>query len=127
MAERVAAAAGEAAGVTPQRLSGPDRYGTSAAVVTEALARGADASKLWLATGGDWPDALAAGPAIAQRRGVLALAPPAGPTASSDTAALVEGLRPGLRRVVLVGGRAAIADVATAQTLGGALEEASEG
>ena len=61
--------------VTP-RLAGSDRYATSVAVAKAAIAAGLDASKLWIATGRNWPDAVAAGPAIAAAGAVLLLVDP---------------------------------------------------
>ena len=55
-----------AAGASTRRIAGATRYETSLAVLEEALATGAaSGSTLWLATGQDWRDALAAGPAAA--------------------------------------------------------------
>ncbi len=48
-----------------RRLAGADRYGTSAAIYDEAVTRGMDPVRKWLATGRNFPDALAAGPAVA--------------------------------------------------------------
>jgi len=68
----VAAAIDDAAGDVT-RLSGATRYATSARVADEALDRGQTAAVVWLATGRNWPDALAAGPAVAATGGVLLL------------------------------------------------------
>ena len=107
----------DAAGTQVSRLAGTDRLGTSVAVARAAIDAGADPSQLWLATDANWPDALTAGAAVAQRGGVLLLSPAAGPTTPSATAALVRELGPQLRRVVLVGGPAAIAASAADQVL----------
>lgn len=56
-----------------RRLSGTTRYGTSAAVVQEALARGLDSEVAWVATGVDFPDALVAGAAAARDQAFLIL------------------------------------------------------
>ena len=64
------------------RLAGANRYATSLAVADAAVedlrATGRlDAGlQVWLATGTSFPDALAAGPAVANRNAVLLLAPP---------------------------------------------------
>lgn len=58
-------------GLQVDRLSGATRYETSVAVAEASLAAGLDASHAWLATGRNWPDSLAAGPAVAHRGGVL--------------------------------------------------------
>ncbi len=47
-----------------ERMAGNTRYETSARVALEATET-ADASKVWLVSGENWPDALAAGPAAA--------------------------------------------------------------
>ena len=59
------AAADAADGADVQRLSGPTRYGTSVAVARAAVDAGLRASSVWIATGRNFPDALAAGPAAA--------------------------------------------------------------
>jgi hypothetical protein len=56
-----------------RRLAGDNRYTTAKAVYDEALASGMDAGQLWLSTGLDHPDALAAGPAIAALGGSFLL------------------------------------------------------
>lgn len=48
------------------RVSGESRYDTSAAVADQAAAAGASTDRVWLVTGTNWPDALAAGAAAAQ-------------------------------------------------------------
>ena len=55
------------------RIFGNTRYETSTAVANAMVAAGATAGKVWVATGLDWPDALAAGPASAATGGVLLL------------------------------------------------------
>lgn len=55
------------------RLSGKDRTATSAAVATHALAHGATAEHVAIATSTNWPDAVAAGPSVAASSGVLLL------------------------------------------------------
>lgn len=67
-----------AAAVT--RIAGDDRYTTGLAVADHLLTLLDDTGDgdidVWLATGENFPDALAAGPAVAARRAVLLLAPP---------------------------------------------------
>lgn len=48
-----------------RRVAGDSRYDTSAAVAEEAAAKGSSTSAVWLVTGTNWPDALAAGAAAA--------------------------------------------------------------
>lgn len=64
----------EQLGITVERAAGADRYETSVRAAEIAVARGAQPDTVWLATGSNWPDALAAGPAAASE-GVLLLAP----------------------------------------------------
>lgn len=61
----VADDAAAAAGGQVNRLAGPTRYGTSVAVASAAQNAGLNASTIWIATGRNFPDALAAGPAAA--------------------------------------------------------------
>jgi putative cell wall-binding protein len=55
------------------RLAGNSRYETSLAVANAVVAQGFSAAHTWVATGSDWPDALAAGPASAAAGAVLVL------------------------------------------------------
>jgi putative cell wall-binding protein len=76
VSEAVASAAADAAGGTHERIAGPTRVATSVAVADAQVAAGSgSAASLWVATATNWPDALAAGPAVAADRGVLLLAP----------------------------------------------------
>jgi putative cell wall-binding protein len=60
-------------GATVNRVAGSTRYETSLAVANAAVAQGFSRDHTWVATGSDWPDALAAGPASAALGGVLVL------------------------------------------------------
>lgn len=60
-------------GFMVERVAGADRYATSAAVASRALAAGMSAEQLLVATGRDRPDSLAAGPLAAARRAPLLL------------------------------------------------------
>ncbi|HEX2027462.1 MAG TPA: cell wall-binding repeat-containing protein, partial [Nitriliruptorales bacterium] len=95
--------------VAVERVAGPSRYDTSWLVADRTAAAGGDATSLWAATGRGWPDALAAGPAVAATGGVLllvdgrdVLGAPATWGWVADRAGSVASLR-------LVGGDAAIA------------------
>lgn len=59
--------------VDVQRLVGADRFATSRQVADVVVREGASARATWFATGANWPDALAAGPAAAAQGGVLLL------------------------------------------------------
>jgi acyl-homoserine-lactone acylase len=93
----------------PRRLAGDNRYATSVAVRAEAIRAGMRASEVWLATGAAFPDALAAGPAIAARGGTLLLAAPGDLRTSAPTHRVLtdEAQRIGLVRIL--GGTAALA------------------
>lgn len=63
VSETVEVAAG--VGRSTSRLAGQDRYDTSAIVHRVAVDAGMGMSNLWIATGRNFPDSLAAGPAVA--------------------------------------------------------------
>lgn len=92
-----------------ERIPGADRYETSAAIarVTVAEAAAADPSYarvVYVATGADFPDALAVSPVAAHRaRPVLLVRPSAVPTATADALA---GL--GASSLFIVGGEAVV-------------------
>jgi putative cell wall-binding protein len=100
-------------GVVTSRLSGADRYATSAAVATAARTAGMSGAP-WLTNGQNWPDAISAGPAAAVAAGPLVLVDPSNLQASPATAAWLAEQRPS--RVVAVGGPDVVsaADVAAA-------------
>lgn len=86
------------------RLSGPDRYATAAAISRSFFAPGAAVA--YVATGQGFPDGLAAGPAAARRGApVLFTAPTWVP---APTLTELERLRPG--RIVVVGGTGVISE-----------------
>jgi putative cell wall-binding protein/glycerophosphoryl diester phosphodiesterase len=93
-----------------RRIAGRDRYDTSRLIVEAAQAE-ADASRsiLWLATGADWPDALAVGPAAAATGAPLLLVGPGDLDRSAPSRAVIEAQREDLRDVRAAGGAAAIA------------------
>ncbi|WP_370324490.1 cell wall-binding repeat-containing protein [Euzebya sp.] len=104
-----------AGGFAPERVAGPTRYGTAAAVAAQLVADGASSATTWIATGADWPDALAAGAAVAAAGDVLLLTDPEAPAARSPevVAALAEGGSP-VARLRVLGGTAAVAETAVA-------------
>lgn len=85
-----------------ERLAGSDRFATSAAVAEHALSFGASPSSVWLATGRNWPDAVAAGSAVASAGGVLLLTPDA--FDDEATCRWVEQRSTQVARVRLLGG-----------------------
>jgi putative cell wall-binding protein len=62
----------------PLRKGGSDRYQTCAALVDYSVAQGMNYGYMALTVGDNFPDALAAGPLLAQQNGVLMLTPPTG-------------------------------------------------
>lgn len=93
-------------GADVDRIAGSDRYETSRLVAVATANAGADPDRLWAATGLNWPDALAAGPAAAAGGGVLLLVH--GTNVAASPAARAWARSHGGDRFGLVGGRAAI-------------------
>ena len=100
----------EAAGHDTRRLAGDDRYATSVAIGDEAIAAGMSPATLWLATGLDWPDALSAGPAVAQLAQTFLLVHGQDLTASPPTEQALRSRAEALETIHLIGGTAAIAE-----------------
>lgn len=91
-----------ATALTSTRISGADRYATSAAASRATHA--GTVGTVFLASGENFPDALAAGPAAAQLMGSLLLSRPDG--IPPGIRAEIERLAPS--RIVLVGGEGAL-------------------
>ncbi len=89
---------------TPERLFGDNRYATCLAVIKKYSGR-FSGSDLALATGADFPDALAGG-AFAAKLGIPLLL--AAPTAPADILGWVSGRNPG--RLYVFGGTGAVSD-----------------
>lgn len=83
----VLAAVRSTTGLHPQRLAGPDRYATAQAI--DRHARPGGAATVYAATGLDWPDALAAGPAVAADDAALTLVDTTVHWPAPDTAAAI--------------------------------------
>jgi putative cell wall-binding protein len=86
------------------RMAGADRYGTAAAVSNGAFAPGVPVA--YVATGLDYPDALAASGAAAAGGGPVLLVTPSGVPIA--TASALARIHPG--RIVIVGGPAAVSE-----------------
>jgi subtilisin family serine protease/putative cell wall-binding protein len=86
----------------PQRVAGPDRFATAAAIATRSFPDGADT--VFVATGRGFPDALAGAAAAAAQGAPIVLVDPAG--VPDATATELERLRP--RHLVVLGGEAAV-------------------
>ena len=96
--------------VVVDRLAGATRFETARLVAAAAVKDGANGGVVWLATGNAFPDALAAGAAVAATDGVLLLTPGRG--LGRDGHAWLGQHRDRLAAVRLLGGPAAVsADV----------------
>jgi putative cell wall-binding protein len=96
------------AGHEPRRLSGRNRYETSAAVATEAIEAGMTPAVTWLATGDNFPDALTAGAIVGNRGETLVLVDGTTLDRSPATADLLRERRDEITHVNLLGGTAAL-------------------
>ena len=94
---------------TVTRVFGPDRYATAAAVSARTFAPGVPVA--FVATGTDFPDALAGASAAATQGGPLLLVRPT--VIPAATLAELRRLKP--RRIVVLGGPAAVGDVVLPQ------------
>jgi len=109
ISDGVAAAAGDQAQAQDvRRLAGANRYGTSAAVADAGRGAGLDAPLVWVATGLNFPDALAAGPAASAAGAPLLLVDGQTVGGSPESDGWLSGRKP--ERVVVVGGLAAVSD-----------------
>jgi hypothetical protein len=89
-----------------RRVAGADRYATSAALARDPLSEALDRSVAWVATGGDFPDGLVAGPAAAREGVRLLLVAGRDLDRSAATRDVLRTDRPAVLR--LAGGSAAI-------------------
>lgn len=87
------------------RLAGASRYATSRAIADHALANGFMRGRLYVATGVNFPDALAAGPACAAQRAPLLLtSPPLSQASLAPVRDYLQTHRGYVRTVVVIGG-----------------------
>jgi hypothetical protein len=103
--------------VVVTRVAGETRYETSRLLADRAVTAGASPSRTWLATGLGWPDALAAGQAVAARGGILVLAHGAELRSSPPTEDWLRTHGRRLEELALVGGAAAISRFVEGQVL----------
>lgn len=89
---------------TVDRVGGASRYDTGENIVRDAYRTGADVAII--ATGRNYPDALAAGPAAGVMGAPVILVDGAAATASAATLALLDDL--GVQRVIIAGGTGAV-------------------
>lgn len=104
ISDAVLRSAAAASGAATTRLAGSNRFATATAIAATL----GPVETIYLATGLDFPDALAAGPLAAADGAPILLTPPN--TLSADVAAWLEAM-PTLRRVIVLGGSAAVGDV----------------
>lgn len=119
VSEELVDAAVEAAGLDEAtRVRGQTRYETSVAVAELLVDEDPERMRAWVATGLDFPDALAAGPAVAAEDGVLVLVDGQRTDASGEShehlsSSDLEG------PPVVVGGTAAISDAVATKVAAG--------
>lgn len=99
-----------AGGGSVERLAGANRFGTAVAIAERAVALGATRNPVYLASGADFPDALAAAPAAGRAGGILLLVDPDALSASPETATYLTANAAEVDEVVIAGGPAAVAD-----------------
>lgn len=93
-----------------QRLAGPDRFATSVAVAEHLASRTDGAAGLYVATGQNWPDALAAGPAAAATDGLLLLVDGASAEGGVASQQYATSLRGRVGDLHVIGGEGAVAE-----------------
>ena len=96
--------------VAVKRIAGADRYATSRKVADVLLAQKVDGERVWLATGQNFADALAAGPTVASDLGVMLLVDPTTLDRSPTTRTFLREQVGELRSVRFLGGPAAISE-----------------
>lgn len=99
------------ASAVTNRLWGASRYETSLAVAEASITAGLDPSETWFATGRKFPDALAAGPAVAATGGVLLLTSGETVATTPSTVAWLDDHAASMVRAVLVGGPVVLSEV----------------
>ncbi|MDA3936022.1 MAG: cell wall-binding repeat-containing protein [Actinomycetota bacterium] len=99
-------------GAASTRWYGSTRYTTAADIADEALLRGwATLSRVGLATGSNFPDALAGGPAVGIGGGVLLMVDPLASSAGGSVAAeFLEARHAGVGRLEVLGGTSVISE-----------------
>jgi len=96
------------------RIAGGNRFGTAVAVATEIGAIDNTVTPIYLASGTNFPDGLAAAPAATENHGVLLLTN--GPQMPAETDAYLRAYDPHVLNTIPVGGPAAAADPAAAKS-----------
>lgn len=107
ISDAIAAAAAAAADGHVTRLAGATRYATSVAVAEEGRSVGLTDDAVWVATGLNFPDALAAGPAAALAGSPLVLVDGLDVAGAPDSA---EWLQDNAEGLLVVGGESVVTD-----------------
>ena len=98
-------------GITVRRLAGDTRYGTSIAAVTEARRRhGSSQTQLVIASGANYPDALAGAAVAARRDSPMLLVPPCGLEQAPEIAEYLRRSISSYRDGVILGSTSAISE-----------------
>jgi CSLREA domain-containing protein len=105
----------QAAGVTTTRLFGSTRYGTSTAVAAAGIAAGMTAQTVWVASGTNYPDALAAGPTVGALGHTLLLVAPDSLDNSPESRQFLVDQKAVVDLVRIVGGAGAISTTVESQ------------
>jgi putative cell wall-binding protein len=95
---------------SPTRVAGEDRYATSRAVAELWAANGAGFEVVGVATGRDYPDALAAGPVAGLFRGPLLLVDGLEPGVANETYDLIADRADDIDGIYVFGGSAVMTD-----------------
>ena len=96
-----------------RRMAGADRYETSLALLREVRSTGAPSDTVFVATGTGFADALSAGPVSWKLGAPVVLTGPDGTLPAAAVAAIKADA--GIRRIVLLGGTAAVSDAVRGQ------------
>jgi hypothetical protein len=101
---------------TVRRLSGQDRFATAGEVADDLLATGlVDPSRLWVATGGNFADALAAAGAMAAAGELFVLIDGAGARGDGALTDWFASHAESIERARVIGGQSAVSDTAVAR------------
>ena len=106
-----------ARGVAVERVAGTSRYDTAVAMARRAVQQGAQPSLLWLVSGNDFPDALAAAAPVALTGGVMLMVDRDDLSRSPATAGFLAELARTAPLVNVVGGEAAISSTTEQQVV----------
>lgn len=98
----------KALGLETRRIAGSNRFATSLAVAEEALATGARNSRVWVATGSNYPDALASGQTVAALGNVIVLVDGANKDGAASVFGWLRDNAAAVERLEAIGGEAVV-------------------